>query len=124
KSHHYMRFDAHTGELLHDGDTVREEQFTFMGLMLALHVDMFAGLPGQLFLAFMGVLFLIAIVSGAVLYGPFMKKLDFGTVRKGKSTRLKWLDLHNLLGIVTLVWLTVVGATGVINELAAPLFRL
>lgn len=123
KSHHYMRFDAHTGELLHDAPTIQEEQFTFMGVMLALHVDLFAGLPGQLFLAFMGVLFLIAIVSGVVLYGPFMKKLDFGTVRKGKSTRLKWLDLHNLLGIVTLVWLTVVGATGVINELAAPLFQ-
>lgn len=124
KAHHYMRFDAHTGELLHDGDTVRQEQFTFMGLMLALHVDLFAGLPGQLFLAFMGVLFIIAMVSGVVLYGPFMKKLNFGTVRKGKSTRLKWLDLHNLLGIVTLVWLMVVGVTGVINELASPLFRL
>lgn len=124
KQHHYMRFDAHTGELLHDGPTQFEEQFTFMGLMLALHVDMFAGLPGQLFLGFMGLLFVIAIISGVVLYGPFMKKLEFGTVRKQKSTRLKWLDLHNLLGAVTLVWATVVGLTGVINELSQPLFAL
>ncbi|MYN12850.1 PepSY domain-containing protein [Pusillimonas sp. TS35] len=124
KSHHYMRFDAHTGALLKDGATLAQEQFTFLGLMLALHVDMFAGLPGQLFLGLMGLLFVIAIVSGVVLYGPFMKKLQFGTVRKQRSTRLKWLDLHNLLGIVTLVWATVVGVTGVINELATPLFGL
>src|SRR3546814_11980216 len=63
----------------------------------------------SLFLALMGLLFVIAIVSGVVLYGPFMKKLSFGTVRKHRSTRLKWLDLHNLLGAVTLVWATVVG---------------
>src|SRR3546814_2878954 len=72
----------------------------------------------------MGLLFVIAIVSGVVLYGPFMKKLSFGTVRKHRSTRLKWLDLHNLLGAVTLVWATVVGVTGVINELAVPLYGL
>lgn len=122
KQHHYMRFDAHTGALLQDGDTLAQEQFTFMGLMLALHVDMFAGLPGQLFLGVMGLLFVIAIVSGVVLYGPFMKKLSFGTVRKQRSSRLKWLDLHNLLGAVTLVWASVVGVTGVINELAVPLY--
>lgn len=124
KQHHYMRFDAHTGELLQDGDTLAQEQFTFLGLMLALHVDMFAGLPGQLFLGLMGLLFVIAIVSGVMLYGPFMKKLPFGTVRKERSTRLKWLDLHNLLGAVTLVWVTVVGVTGIINELATPLYGL
>ena len=45
-------------------------------------------------------------------------------MRAGRSTRLKWLDLHNLLGIVTLVWAFVVGFTGVINELSTPLFRL
>jgi len=47
-----------------------------------------------------------------------MRKLDFGTVRREKRPRLKWLDLHNLLGIVTLVWLFVVGATGMINTWA------
>ncbi|HCN73629.1 MAG TPA: hypothetical protein DIS96_18765, partial [Pusillimonas sp.] len=52
----------------------------------------------------------------------FMKKLEFGTVRADRSRRLKWLDLHNLLGIVTVVWVTVVGVTGVINELATPMF--
>ncbi|SHH47230.1 PepSY-associated TM helix domain-containing protein [Pollutimonas bauzanensis] len=121
---HFVKFDAHTGELLKDGRLASEEKLTFMGIMLALHVDWFAGLPGELFIGFMGLLFVVAIVSGVVLYGPFMKKLPFGAVRASRSRRLKWLDLHNLLGVVTLVWGSVVGLTGVINELATPLFGL
>ena len=86
-------------------------------------MDLFAGLPGKLFLGFMGLLLLVALVSGVVLYAPFMRKLDFGTVRHERSTRTRWLDLHNLIGIVTLVWCFVVGATGVINTGADLLVR-
>ncbi|NIJ39164.1 putative iron-regulated membrane protein [Sphingopyxis panaciterrae] len=93
-----------------------------MHFILQLHTDMFLGLPGMLFLGFMGLLFVVAIVSGVVLYTPFMRKLDFGTLRTSRSRRVKWLDYHNLLGIVALAWMTVVGATGVINALATPIF--
>ena len=94
-----------------------------MHFILQLHTDMFLGLPGMLFLGVMGLLFVIAIVSGVVLYTPFMRKLDFGTLRVSRSRRVKWLDYHNLLGIVALAWMTVVGATGVINALATPIFQ-
>ncbi|OWQ83368.1 hypothetical protein CDN99_26310 [Roseateles aquatilis] len=111
--------DARTGQV------VREYRVGegFMDLMLRLHVDMFAGLPGKLFLGLMGLLLLIALVSGVMLYAPFMRKLDFGEVRKDRSTRVKWLDLHNLIGIVTLVWCFVVGATGMINTWAELLVQ-
>lgn len=106
--------DARTGEVL------AQPRFDqgFMWIMLKLHVDLFAGLAGKLFLGLMGLLLLVAIVSGVVLYGPFMRKLDFGTVRSDRRPHLKWLDLHNLLGIVTLVWFFVVGSTGMINTWA------
>lgn len=90
----------------------------FMYWMLRLHTDLFAGIPGKLFLGAMGLLFVIATVSGAVLYGPFARHGRFGTVRSGRSMRLRWLDLHNILGVVTLSWVLVVGATGVVNTLA------
>jgi uncharacterized iron-regulated membrane protein len=122
--HHTLRFDARTAELLKDGPLQAQEKFSFMGIMLALHRDLYAGLAGELFLGLMGLLFVVAIVSGVVLYGPFMKKLPFGTIRGERSRRLKWLDLHNLLGVVTLAWGLVVGLTGVINELSTPLFGL
>lgn len=106
--------DARTGKVLAQPKTDEG----FMYVMLKLHVDLFAGLPGKLFLGFMGLLLLVAIVSGVALYSPFMRKLDFGTVRRERRPRLKWLDLHNLLGIVTLVWAFTVGATGMINTWA------
>jgi uncharacterized iron-regulated membrane protein len=106
--------DARTGAVLprpplHQG---------FMWVMDKLHVDLFAGQPGKLFLGVMGLLMLASIVSGVVLYAPFMRKLAFGEVRQYRSRRIRWLDLHNLLGIVTLAWLLVVGATGVLNTWA------
>lgn len=123
RSRHWITFDAHTARVLKQTN-VAESTRTFLGLMLTLHRDLFAGLPGELFMGLMGLLFVIAIVSGVAVYGPFMRKLDFGTVRTGRSTRLRWLDLHNLLGVVTLAWGLVVGTTGVINELSKPMFAL
>lgn len=124
KSLHSIRFDAHTGDVLKQTKPFGEDGLTFLQLMLTLHRDLFMGLPGELFLGGMALLFCAAIVSGIAIYGPFMRKLDFGTVRAARSRRLRWLDLHNLLGVVTLGWALVVGATGVINELSTPLFAL
>jgi uncharacterized iron-regulated membrane protein len=112
-------FDRSTG--LPTGEV---DESGVMHFLLQLHTDMFLGLPGMLFLGAMGVLFVVAIVSGVVLYAPFMRKIDFGTLRVSRSTRLKWLDYHNLLGIVALAWATVVGVTGVINALATPIMQL
>ncbi|MFV3129329.1 PepSY-associated TM helix domain-containing protein [Niveispirillum sp. KHB5.9] len=112
-------FDMRTGEVV--------GVFTDEGVMhfiLQLHIDMFLGLPGMLFLGLMGLLAFVATVSGVVLYAPFMRKLAFGTLRTTRSTRVKWLDYHNLLGIVTLAWVSVVGLTGVINTLATPIVQL
>lgn len=117
---HYLTMNARTATVLENPPN----EMTFMLFMYYLHVEMLAGIPGKLFLGFMGVLFFIAIISGVVLYGPIMKKYDFGMIRTQKSNRLKWLDLHNLLGIVTLVWASVVGLTGVVNTLVDPAIEL
>jgi len=93
-----------------------------MSAIRIFHRDMFLGLPGELFLGVMGLLFVIAIVSGIMLYAPFMRRLNFGTVRRIGASRVKWLDLHNLIGGVTLIWLLAVGVTGVINTISLPLF--
>jgi uncharacterized iron-regulated membrane protein len=76
------------------------------------------GQPGMLFLGAIGLCFLAAIISGVVVYGPFMRRLDFGTVRAARAPRLYWLDLHNLTGIAVTLWLVVVGITGAINTLS------
>ena len=116
---HFERFDRTSGDIVPapsgDGGV--------MEFILQLHTDMFMGLTGMLFLGAMGILFVIAIITGVVLYAPFMRKLDFATVRHTKTARVRWLDYHNLTGIVTVAWVLVVGITGILNTLAVPLLE-
>lgn len=93
---------------------VKQPEETLMGILFKLHVDLFAGFPGQMFIGVIGVLFVMSTVSGLVVYGPFMKKLAFGLLRFGRGPRITSIDLHNLFGVSTLVWAFVVGLTGVI----------
>jgi uncharacterized iron-regulated membrane protein len=113
----YRVFDIRTGKAL----SVDQPNEGFLYIMLRLHTDLFAGIKGMLFLGGMGLLLTLSIVSGMVLYGPFARRLRFGEIRKRHSNRLRWLDLHNLLGIISLAWFGVVTLTGVINTLAGPI---
>src|SRR5262249_20268721 len=88
-----LRYDRHTGGFLDAPDY----QSRLTNYVLRIHSDLFAGLPGRLFLGCMGLLFIAAVVSGVVLYGPWMRKLDFGMVRWDRRRLARWLDLHNLL---------------------------
>lgn len=123
-SWHWIKFDAHTGNVMRQSKSFDGDGGGFIELMLSLHKDLFAGLPGELFMGLMALLFVVAVVSGLVVYSPFMRRLDFGTIRTTRSRRLKWLDVHNLTGVTLFAWMAVVGITGVINELSTPLFGL
>lgn len=114
---YFASFDRTSGALAPPADVGE----SVMEFILQLHTDMFLGLPGMFFLGFMGLLLALSIISGVVLYAPFMAKLDFGTVRQTKSAKIKWLDYHNLLGIVATGWLLAVGLTGVINAFEHPI---
>jgi uncharacterized iron-regulated membrane protein len=118
EQYHRLVIDGRTAQIL--GEPPIDS--SVMAFILDLHAELFLGVGGGLFLGAMALLLIGSIVSGVVLYGPFMRKLSFGAVRKDRSRRVTWLDLHNLLGIVTVAWLLVVGATGAMNTLAKPLF--
>src|SRR3546814_17865503 len=108
--YHYLTVDTRTAEILGEHNP---GDLDFMDIMFRLHVDLFAGLPGTLFLGFMGLLFVVAIITGVAVYGPLMPQLDFGTVRRQRGSRFKWLDLHNLPGIAPTTWPRAFGLTGV-----------
>ena len=112
-----VTFDARNGDKV----VVPPFDEGVMAFLLELHAHLLLGIPGQLFLGLVGVVFLVAVVSGVVVYAPFMRKLAFGTVRKDRSKRLKWLDTHNMVGIVTLGWVSVVGLTGFIITMTLPI---
>lgn len=115
----FAAVDARTAKVL--GTPVFNEGA--MHFFYRLHVDWFAGQVGRLFLGAMGLLLVLSIVSGIVLYAPFMRRLDFATVRTDRSAQIRWLDLHNLLGIVTLAWALMVGVTGIINTWADVILK-
>ena len=113
---HFMPMDWRTGDFVAAPPAGGLTDF-----LLTLHTDMFLGVPGMLSLGLMGLLFVIAIVSGVVIYAPYMVKLEFGVVRKSRRARVRWTDYHKLLGVVTLAWAIVVGGTGVINTLSGQI---
>ncbi|MCG8360172.1 MAG: PepSY domain-containing protein [Kiloniellales bacterium] len=115
----FLRFDDVTGEY-RGAERVGEG---VMGFFYVLHAELYAGLGGSLFLGVMAIVFLVAIVSGVVLYAPFMRNRAFAVVRITKGRRTRWFDLHNALGIVLLVWTLVVSATGVINTWGSPMIQ-
>jgi uncharacterized iron-regulated membrane protein len=115
-----VRVAAHTAQYLDAPDVTG--RFTY--IMLKLHTDMYAGLPGKLFLGLMGILFCVAIISGIVVYAPSIRKLKFGTYRLDRLRVVRWLDIHNLTGIVLVMWMLVVGFTGVINTWAELVIKI
>ncbi len=115
---HSAIFDAHTGKFLQSPNP----RATVLSFIFRLHEELFLGVTGELVMGAMALSFVVSLISGALVYGPFMRRLRFGTYRSGASPRTRWFDLHNLLGIVTLTWAVVVGATGAMNAISAPLF--
>lgn len=113
----FLLYDARSGAKI-DAPPIDEGVMAFL---LDLHAHLLLGIPGQLFLAAIGVVFLVALGSGVVVYAPFMRKLAFGTVRKDRTRRVKWLDTHNMVGIVTLGWVAVVGVTGFVITMTLPI---
>jgi uncharacterized iron-regulated membrane protein len=110
-------YDAASGTRL----AAAPEQGGVMAILFRLHANLLLGVAGQMLLGLVGLVFLAALVSGVVVYAPFMRRLAFGTVRRDRSNRLRWLDTHNLSGIVTTAWLGVVAITGFILAMELPI---
>jgi uncharacterized iron-regulated membrane protein len=125
KARRQIVYDAASGAYLEDlkrDPNARHPVRTFLGIMNRLHIELMAGQTGEYVLAFMGALFVAATVSGMVLYAPFMWKLEFGEIRRERSARARWLDIHNLVGVATVGWVVVVGVTGVMNAFTVPAY--
>jgi len=85
---------------------------TLTGFLLELHAHWFLGMPGELIGALIALLVLISLLSGVVVYWPYVKKVALGLLRRGRGPRLRQLDLHNLIGVVVLGWALAVSLTG------------
>lgn len=104
-----VRFsDLATGQPVGDPDPGQ----TLLGFLLELHAQWFLGPVGELIGAVIALLVLISIVTGVVVYAPYVKRTAFGVLRRGRGRRLLQLDLHNFASVLVLGWLLVVTVTG------------
>ena len=101
-------FELATGKLL--GDEQPGKSFT--GKVLELHAEWFLGPAGMLLGALVGLLVVVSLVTGLVIYAPYMKRIAFAVVRRDRGPRLLQLDLHNFVGVVVIGWAFVVSLTG------------
>jgi uncharacterized iron-regulated membrane protein len=85
---------------------------TLTGFLLDLHARWFLGPLGELVGALIALLVLVSLLSGLVVYAPYVKRIAFGVLRRGRGTRLLQLDLHNFIGALVLGWALVVTVTG------------
>ena len=85
---------------------------TLTGFLFTLHANWFLGPIGELIGAVIALLVLLSLLSGLVVYAPYVKRIAFGVLRRGKGARLLQLDLHNFIGAIVLGWALVVTITG------------
>ncbi len=101
-------YDLGTGQRLGDSDPSK----TLTGFILELHAEWFMGPVGRLLGALIGLLVVASLLSGLVIYAPYMRKVAFGVIRRARGQRLTQLDLHNVIGALVLGWAVVVSVTG------------
>lgn len=91
---------------------------TLANVIRQTHVRFYAfGANGRIVVGFFGLILLLSSVTGLIIYFPFMKVvfkkgLHFWQLREG--FRAASSDLHKLIGIVTLVFNLILGATGAV----------
>jgi uncharacterized iron-regulated membrane protein len=96
--------NQYTGEVL----GVRTRGQTFLGLVRALHTRLGAGDIGRSVLKWSGVAILILLASGSYLWWPAKRV----RIRGGWRRPGFWFDVHNSVGILSLLPLLVLAATG------------
>jgi uncharacterized iron-regulated membrane protein len=112
--------NQYTGEVL--GERMRGQ--TFLGRVRALHVRLGTGDFGRNILRWSGIAMLLSLASGLYLWWP-IKQVH---IRGKWGTRRLWFDLHNAIGIFSLLPLIVLAATGTVlgfeNQLGPLIYKL
>ncbi|MFG1486380.1 PepSY-associated TM helix domain-containing protein [Halobacteriovorax sp. RZ-1] len=80
----------------------------FIDFILKLHRELLLGGKGKILIGLMGLFFLIALLSGALIANKFYRNV------KTMNSRILLGRLHKIIGVKTLAWLLIVTFTGAI----------
>ena len=112
--------NQYTGKVL--GVRVRGQ--TFLGYVRALHVRLGFGAIGRNVLRWSAVAALLSAISGLYLWWPIKRM----SIHVSGGTRRFWFDLHCVIGICSLLPLTLLAASGVVlgfeSQAASLIYRI
>jgi uncharacterized iron-regulated membrane protein len=77
-----------------------------------MHVRLYEGTWGRQLVGLGGIALVVVAVTGLLIYGDFMKRQPYPSIRKGRGLRILMADWHKILGISALLFNLVIGLTG------------
>lgn len=97
------------------GDRVYSSAYTstLRNFIRQLHLRLFMGLWGRVFVGVFGVTLVLSCITGLWIYRGWIKNL-FRLRWNGSGERTRWSDLHKFVGVWSLVFNLMVGATGAV----------
>ena len=99
--------NPYTAEVVGKRDTFKSIGFFIRNL----HVRLYEALYGRYIVGVAGIALLLSTITGFWIYGGFMKKQLFATIRK-KRLRITMADFHKLIGVTSLGFNLVIAITG------------
>jgi len=105
--------DPVTGKI--NGDRVYTAAYTstLRNFIRQLHLRLFMGLWGRVFVGVFGVTLVLSCITGLWIYRGWFRNL-FRLRWKTAGYRTKWSDLHKLIGVWSLAFNLVIGVTGAV----------
>lgn len=86
---------------------------SFQRSLLLLHYTLFAGTKGKIIIFFVGVLFLVTLISGLIVYRHSLLKVFTFKVRFNRqTTRATYSSLHRIVGVWSMLFNLLIVCTG------------
>lgn len=100
--------NPYTGEVTGTRDYYK----SFAFFLRNLHVRLYESYWGRQVVGLFGIALLVSTVTGLLIYGSFMKKQLFGSIRRGRGIRIVNADWHKFVGVSALLFNLVIAVTG------------
>ena len=86
---------------------------TLQNFIRQFHVRLLLGAWGRVFVGVFGIVLVLSCVTGLWIYRGWLKDL-FRLRWRGASARTRWSDMHKVVGLWSLVFNLMIGATGAV----------
>lgn len=90
----------------------RNQQNSLANYLRQMHVRLYEGNWGRQLVGIGGIALVVLAVTGLLIYGNFMKKQSWPSVRKKMNMRIAMADWHKLFGISALAFNLMIAITG------------